>query len=62
MVGEAMKGNYLLAATFDALGYPVNPAPSAPQRDVIQAIRLGSLRADCLSARRFSSIHPSMPT
>ncbi|MGB5974831.1 MAG: methionine gamma-lyase family protein, partial [Nodosilinea sp.] len=42
MVGEAMKGNYLMAATFDALGYPVNPAPGTLQRDVIQAIRLGS--------------------
>jgi cystathionine beta-lyase family protein involved in aluminum resistance len=59
MVGEAMKGNYLLAATFDALGYPVNPAPSAPQRDVIQAIRLGSpekLIAFCRAVQQHSPI------
>lgn len=59
MVGEAMKGNYLLAATFAALGYPVNPAPSAPQRDVIQAIRLGSpekLIAFCKAVQQHSPI------
>ncbi|MGF1566978.1 MAG: aminotransferase class I/II-fold pyridoxal phosphate-dependent enzyme [Nodosilinea sp.] len=59
MVGEAMKGNYLLAATFAALGYPVNPAPSAPQRDVIQAIRLGSaekLVAFCRAVQQHSPI------
>ncbi|MER3432334.1 MAG: aluminum resistance family protein [Leptolyngbya sp. ERB_1_1] len=42
MVGEAMKGNHLTAYVFDKLGYPVNPAPMAPRRDVIQAIKLGS--------------------
>ncbi|MEO0455609.1 MAG: methionine gamma-lyase family protein [Cyanobacteria bacterium P01_A01_bin.114] len=42
MVGEALKANYLIASTFHDLGYPVNPPVDAPQRDVIQAIRLGS--------------------
>jgi cystathionine beta-lyase family protein involved in aluminum resistance len=42
MVGEAMKGNHLVAQVFQALGYPVNPLPLAPRRDVIQAIKLGS--------------------
>lgn len=42
MVGEAMKGNHLTAYVFDKLGYPVNPAPMAPRRDIIQAIKLGS--------------------
>jgi len=59
MVGEAMKGNYLLAATFETLGYPVNPSASAPQRDVIQAIRLGSpekLIAFCKAVQRHSPI------
>jgi cystathionine beta-lyase family protein involved in aluminum resistance len=42
MVGEAMKGNHLTAYVFDQLGYPVNPAPMVPRRDVIQAIKLGS--------------------
>jgi cystathionine beta-lyase family protein involved in aluminum resistance len=42
IVGEAMKGNHLTAYVFDRLGYPVNPLPFAPRRDVIQAIKLGS--------------------
>jgi cystathionine beta-lyase family protein involved in aluminum resistance len=42
MVGEAMKGNHLVAQVFQDLGYPVNPLPGAPRRDVIQAIKLGS--------------------
>ena len=41
MVGEAMKGNHLAAYAFEKWGYPVNPAPFAPRRDVIQAIKLG---------------------
>ncbi|NMF83648.1 aminotransferase class I/II-fold pyridoxal phosphate-dependent enzyme [Nodosilinea sp. P-1105] len=59
MVGEAMKGNYLLAATFAALGYATNPAPDAPQRDVIQAIRLGSpekLIAFCKAVQQYSPV------
>ncbi len=44
MVGEAMKGNHLMAFVFHQLGYPVNPLPLAPRRDVIQAIKLGSAR------------------
>ncbi|HEY9620321.1 MAG TPA: methionine gamma-lyase family protein [Crinalium sp.] len=42
MVGEAIKGNHLTASVFEQLGYPVNPLPFAPRRDVIQAIKLGS--------------------
>jgi cystathionine beta-lyase family protein involved in aluminum resistance len=42
MVGEAMKGNHLVAQVFQDLGYAVNPLPGAPRRDVIQAIKLGS--------------------
>ncbi|NJO41216.1 MAG: methionine gamma-lyase family protein [Cyanobacteria bacterium CRU_2_1] len=42
VVGEAMKGNHLTAHVFHELGYPVNPLPFAPRRDVIQAIKLGS--------------------
>jgi len=41
MVGEAIKGNHLAAYVFNQLGYPVNPMPFAPRRDVIQAIQLG---------------------
>ena len=42
MVGEAIKGNHLTATVFQQLGYPVNPLPETPRRDVIQAIKLGS--------------------
>lgn len=42
MVGEALKGNHLTAHVFHNLGYPVNPLPDAPRRDVIQAIQLGT--------------------
>lgn len=44
MVGEAMKCNHLAAQVFADLGYGVNPAPIAPRRDIIQAIKLGSAR------------------
>jgi len=44
MVGEAMKGTHLTGYVFDKLGYPVNPAPFAPRRDVIQSIKLGSAK------------------
>lgn len=59
MVGEAMKGNYLVAWVFDQLGYPVNPRPDAPRRDVIQAIKLGSpekVTAFCAALQRWSPI------
>jgi len=43
-----MKGNHLTAYVFEQLGYPVNPQPMAPRRDVIQAIQLGSPKVNCL--------------
>ncbi|OUL29292.1 methionine gamma-lyase family protein [Nostoc sp. 106C] len=59
MVGEAMKGTHLTGYVFDKLGYPVNPAPFAPRRDVIQAIKLGSaqkLIAFCKAVQQNSPI------
>jgi len=59
MVGEAIKGTHLTAYIFDQLGYPVNPQPMAPRRDVIQAIQLGSsekLIAFCRAIQRYSPI------
>ncbi len=59
MVGEAMKGNHLTAYVFDKLGYPVNPQPLVPRRDVIQAIKLGSrekLIAFCQAIQQNSPI------
>ena len=59
MVGEALKGNYLLARMFHQLGYGVNPAVDAKQRDVIQAIRLedpDKLIAFCRAIQQHSPI------
>lgn len=59
MVGEALKGNHLTAYIFDKLGYRVNPRPTEPRRDVIQAIELGSpqkLIAFCRAIQQNSPI------
>jgi cystathionine beta-lyase family protein involved in aluminum resistance len=59
MVGEALKGNHLTAHVFQQLGYPVNPQPMAPRRDVIQAIQLGSpekLIAFCRAIQQHSPV------
>jgi len=59
MVGEALKGNHLTANVFQQLGYPVNPLPMAPRRDVIQAIQLGSpqkLVAFCRAIQQHSPV------
>ncbi|MBD2325453.1 methionine gamma-lyase family protein [Alkalinema sp. FACHB-956] len=59
MVGEAKKGNHLVAYVMDRLGYPVNPAPMDPRRDVIQAIKLGSpekIIAFCKAIQAWSPI------
>ncbi len=59
MVGEALKGNHLIAAVFDQLGYPVNPLPTEPRRDMIQAVQLGSpqkLIAFCRAIQSYSPI------
>ena len=59
MVREALKGNHLTAYVFQQLGYPVNPQPMAPRRDVIQAIQLGSpekLIAFCRAIQQHSPV------
>lgn len=59
MVGEAMKGNHLMAYVFDKLGYRVNPLPMEKRRDLIQAIELGSpekLIAFCRAIQKFSPV------
>ncbi|MBR8828732.1 MAG: methionine gamma-lyase family protein [Gomphosphaeria aponina SAG 52.96 = DSM 107014] len=59
MVAEAIKGSHLLAYLFHQLGYPVNPAPLLPRRDVIQAIQLGSpekLIAFCRAIQKNSPV------
>ena len=59
MVGEALKGNHLTAYVFQELGYPVNPLPMTPRRDVIQGIQLGSaekLIAFCQAIQQHSPV------
>ncbi len=59
MVGEAMKGNYLIAKTFELLGYEAHPPVAEAQRQVIQAIRLGSkekLVAFCQAIQQYSPV------
>ena len=59
MVGEAIKGSHLIAYVFKQLGYPVNPLPFAPRRDIIQAIQLGStekLVAFCKAIQQHSPV------
>ena len=59
MVAEAIKGTHLVAMVFAELGYPVQPAPDAERRDVIQAVKLGSpekLEALCTAIQHHSPI------
>ena len=59
MVGEAIKGSHLIAYVFQQLGYPVNPLPFEPRRDIIQAVRLGSaekLIAFCKAIQQHSPV------
>ena len=59
MVGEAMKGNALIAYTFEQLGYAVHPPAADRQRDVIQAVKLGSpekLIAFCKAIQQHSPV------
>jgi cystathionine beta-lyase family protein involved in aluminum resistance len=59
MVGEALKGTYLLSQAFHELGYCVKPLPHEPRHDIIQAIALGSpekLIAFCRAIQRNSPI------
>ncbi|MFP4134665.1 MAG: aminotransferase class I/II-fold pyridoxal phosphate-dependent enzyme [Halothece sp.] len=59
MVGEAIKGTHLVSHVFQQLGYPVNPLPETPRRDVIQGIKLGSkekLLAFCQALQQQSPV------
>ena len=59
MVGEAIKGTHLASYVFHELGYPVNPLPKTPRRDVIQGIKLGSkekLLAFCRALQQQSPV------
>ncbi len=42
IVAECLAGLDFAAALFEELGWPVEPLPFLPRRDIVQAIRLGS--------------------
>ena len=64
MVGEALKGGRLLAATFQAESYAVDPPPAPEQAErpvpsFITAIRLGNsarMEAFCRAVQRRSPV------
>ncbi|KAK9152602.1 hypothetical protein Sjap_000082 [Stephania japonica] len=55
MVGEAIKGSFLIAEVMSSKGYKVQPLPRAPRNDTVQAVQLGSrelLLAFCEAVQR----------
>lgn len=59
MVGEAIKGNLLIAEVMASKGYRVQPLPRHPRHDTVQAVQLGSrerLIAFCEAVQRCSPI------
>lgn len=58
MVAEALIGADLVAGTFAALGYSVQPAAQAPRSDLIQAVQLGDPEALKVVCRAFQSCSP----
>jgi cystathionine beta-lyase family protein involved in aluminum resistance len=58
MVAEALIGAELVAGTFAALGYPVQPSPGAHRSDLIQAVQLGDPDALKVVCRAFQACSP----
>lgn len=59
VVGEALKGAELVAATMEALGYACNPPMGTPRTDIVQAVRLGArhkVLAFCEAVQRCSPV------
>ncbi|XP_018851550.1 uncharacterized protein YnbB-like isoform X1 [Juglans regia] len=59
MVGEAIKGTFLLAEVMASKGYKVQPLPHVQRHDVVQAVQLGSrerLLAFCEAVQRSSPV------
>ncbi|XP_040987320.1 uncharacterized protein YnbB-like isoform X1 [Juglans microcarpa x Juglans regia] len=59
MVGEAIKGTFLLAEVMASKGYKVLPLPRVQRHDVVQAVQLGSrerLLAFCEAVQRSSPV------
>ncbi|QNI46577.1 cystathionine beta-lyase family aluminum resistance protein [Synechococcus sp. WH 8101] len=58
MVAEALIGAELVAGTFAALGYPVQPSPGEHRSDLIQAVQLGDPEALKVVCRAFQACSP----
>ncbi|KAK9938228.1 hypothetical protein M0R45_014980 [Rubus argutus] len=59
MVGEAVKGTFLVAEVMASKGYKVQPFPRVPRHDTVQAIQLGNrerLLAFCEAVQRSSPV------
>ncbi|GAA0165022.1 hypothetical protein Leryth_025514 [Lithospermum erythrorhizon] len=59
MVGEAVKGSYLIAEVMSKKGYMVQPLAGAQRHDTVQAVQLGSrerLLAFCEAVQRSSPV------
>ncbi|CAL5335901.1 unnamed protein product [Camellia sinensis] len=59
MVGEAIKGSFLIAEVMAAKGYKVQPLPRARRHDTVQAVQLGCrerLLAFCEAVQRSSPV------
>ncbi|XP_059442578.1 uncharacterized protein LOC132174869 [Corylus avellana] len=59
MVGEAIKGTFLIAEVMASKGYKVQPLPRVQRHDVVQAVQLGSrerLLAFCEAVQRSSPV------
>jgi len=58
MVAEALIGADLVAGTFAALGFAVQPAAGDPRSDLIQAVQLGKPEALKVVCRAFQACSP----
>ncbi|KAK4771171.1 hypothetical protein SAY87_031703 [Trapa incisa] len=59
MVGEAIKGSFLIAEVMHSKGYKVQPPPRASRHDIVQAVELGTrerLLAFCEAVQRSSPV------
>ncbi|KAL6314544.1 hypothetical protein AAG906_026883 [Vitis piasezkii] len=59
MVGEAIKGAFLIAEVMASKGFKVQPPPRVPRHDTVQAVQLGTrecLLAFCEAVQRSSPV------
>ncbi|EOY12816.1 Uncharacterized protein TCM_031333 isoform 1 [Theobroma cacao] len=59
IVGEAIKGTFLVSEVMASEGYKVQPLPRVPRHDTVQAVQLGSrelLLAFCEAVQRSSPV------